>query len=60
MKYKITNPLEQIVNCGSLSFGPKETKIMDSIPGEGFIIEEIELSEEIKEEPKLKTKKGGK
>ena len=49
MKYKITNPLEQTVNCGKLVFGPKETKILDNIPGSGFIIEEIK---ELKEEPK--------
>lgn len=53
MKYKVTNPLEQTVNCGKLVFAPKETKVLDFKP-EGFHIEEIEQKEE------LKNKKGGK
>ena len=44
MKYKVTNPLEQPIKCGKLVFSPKETKILEKIPGEGFIIEELEES----------------
>jgi hypothetical protein len=54
MKYKITNPLEQRVRCGKYLFEAKETKIMDIIPGVGFIIEEIEENE------KPTKQKGGK
>lgn len=53
MKYKITNPLEQTVRCGDLVFGPKETKKMAYIPGDGFHVEKIEEKEE-------KSLKGGK
>lgn len=42
MKYKVTNVLEQEVKCGKLVFKPKETKILDNIPGEGFKIEKVE------------------
>jgi len=53
MKYKVTNSLEQTVKCGKLVFLPKETKVLDYIPGKGFHIEEIEQKEE-------KSLKGGK
>jgi hypothetical protein len=58
-KYKIKNPLDQPVRCGYLYFNPKETKILDFIPGKGFIIEEIEDIKEKTEEPKIKKLKGG-
>lgn len=53
-KYSVTNTLEQTIRCGKLTFLPKETKILDYIPGTGFHIEEIEVKEE------LKNQKGGK
>uniref|UniRef100_A0A6M3IQK2 Uncharacterized protein n=1 Tax=viral metagenome TaxID=1070528 RepID=A0A6M3IQK2_9ZZZZ len=52
MKYKVTNLLEQEVKCGKLLFKPKETKILDKIPGEGFHIEKIETEKKIKLEDK--------
>ena len=48
MKYKITNPLEQKVRCGKLTFGPGETKDLDYIPGNGFHVEKIEKTKESK------------
>jgi len=54
IKYRVTNLLEQTVSCGALVFGPKETKILDKIPGDGFHIEQVEETE------KVNKSKGGK
>lgn len=52
MKYKVTNKLEQPIRFGKISFGPKETKILDVKPtSDRFIVEELkEKAEEKKSE----------
>jgi hypothetical protein len=53
MKYKVTNPFEQDIKVGDITFQPHETKILD-YGISGFNIEEIE------QEEKPKKLKGGK
>ena len=56
MKYKVTNKLECPVRFKNITFGSKETKILDINPNtDRFIIEEIEI-----EEKPEKKQKGGK
>jgi hypothetical protein len=51
MKYKITNKLESNVRFNGITFGPKETKILEVKPtSDKFNVEQLEETEKKKTE----------
>ncbi len=55
--YKVKNKTESVIRIGEITFGAKETKIMESKPySDRFEVEEVEEKAEVEEKKRKKIK----